>query len=222
MEGMPPKYHMRVGEITFHYREVCALLTRHDIDAAARAKICGLAEQTLKGYGALDGTTAHRKITVEALDKLREAAMDAYWEAAAEPYREKVRYAREDNRHIVPTLIALCGGMMRERHIHPLRVLERADTYGGHVIDTTGAPVAVELDELAELRSRWRKAAHRCSWQDTDGYMTRQEFLCEVADCCPYSLWRIGSEFYPWAIQPTKAMVERLEDAVAELERDAA
>ncbi|WP_428427335.1 hypothetical protein [Pararhizobium sp.] len=213
-----PTYKMRPADITFHYREVCSYLTRHDIDAEARAKICGLAEQTMKQYGALDGTTAHRKIPLATLNLLREAAIEAYWTAAENPYRTSARFLHRDN-YIVPTLIALrADGSMCERHPHPLRVRERADNHGGYVIDTTGTPSTAVFDEPAELRSRWRKAAYRCTWPPTEGYLTVEEFLCQQADCCPYSLWRIGTEFGLWAIQPTKAMVKRLENAIRDLE----
>ncbi|KQS74318.1 hypothetical protein ASG25_21210 [Rhizobium sp. Leaf384] len=107
-----------------------------------------------------------------------------------------------------------------ERHIHPLRVLECAENHGGRVVDTAGEPVNVELDEAAALRSRWRKAAYQC--RSAHDEMDAREILCAAADCCVYSLPQVGSEFSLWGIQPTKAMVERLETAVSSLERRAA
>ena len=221
MEKKLQEYRLTVGEITIHYREVSAVLSAHGIDLEARAKLVGLHPQTMKQYGAGYGTQAWRMVSVEVLDTLRDAAEDAYWQAAADPYRLQVKSERGES-YIVPSLIALCDSMMRERHPHPLRVLELADRYGGHVINIQRTPFKLELDEAAVLRSRWRKTARKISWPAQKGLVTARDFLCEAAGCCPYSRWKVGCEYPSWSIQPTTEMCERLEGMIAELEREAA
>ncbi|KQS74319.1 hypothetical protein ASG25_21215 [Rhizobium sp. Leaf384] len=69
-----------------------------------------MAEQTMKHYGALLGTKAHRRIPADALDRLRNVAISAYWVIAETPYRTIIRYQLGDPEHVVPTLVALSAG----------------------------------------------------------------------------------------------------------------
>ena len=98
---------------------------------------------------------------------------------------------------------------------------EVADKLGGSVRVTWAIFPSVSvppLDAAAALRSRWRTGA----WQLGTAFADPEdanELLCEIADCDRYSLWNFSTEYRPWQIQVTTSQVERLEAAVADLER---
>ncbi len=220
-----PKYHLTIGEITAHYRDVMSVLDAHGISQEQGAAALGLSPTTLTAYGRGYGMAAHRTIPAAALDHLRDLAVDAYWRAAVDPYRAEV--AGDDPLYFVPVWHALdADGLLRERHPHPLRVQEVADKFGGWV--RTGWSVALPtrentalrpLDPQATLRSRWRKSARRIyqAFGDAD-VEGAADLLCAIADCCRYSLWQYATEYRPWRLQVSLTQVLQLEAACRDLE----
>ncbi|WP_158704470.1 hypothetical protein [Rhizobium sp. NXC24] len=228
-QEVQPTYHLTIGEITAHYRDVMSVLDAHGVSHDEAARHVGLSPTTLTAYGRGYGTAAHRRIPVETFDRIRDLAVDAYWKAAAHPYR--VEQAGSAERfYLIPTWHAHDNaGLVRDRHPHPLRIREVADKLGGQVtqawavgIPTRESVKPPPLDAKASLRSRWRIGA----WQlrDQFDYLGRaadeaDATLCGIADCCRYSLWSFSTEYRPWMTQVTTSQVERLEAAVADIER---
>ncbi|MEZ0003177.1 hypothetical protein [Sinorhizobium fredii] len=175
----------------------------------------------MTAYGRGYGTAAWRKVPVWALDRLRDLAADAHWQAAAAPYRAEV--AGDQPLYFVPVWHALDGGgIMRERHPHPLRVQEVADKHGGWVrVGWSTDPVTEKLpplDPRAALRSRWRRSAYRIYRAYGPCVEEADDFLCQVADCCRYSLWQYSTEYRPWMRQVSITQVVELEDACRDVE----
>jgi len=156
------------------------------------------------------------------LDRIRDLAVEAYWKAAAWPYRQEVGGART---HLTPVYTAHDeDGLVRARHPHPLWMREVADKLGGHVRVTWSVnPFATKvppLDAAGDLRCRWRQGAWQLRGQfDYIGRDDVDVVLCEIADCDRYSLWSFSTEYRPWQVQVTTSQVERLEAAVADIER---
>ncbi len=228
IEAEPSKalYQLTDSEIVAAFRDAEALLSSHGLDRDAAASALGLSPITLKAYSRGVSTVAHRRIPAETFDRIRDLAVDAYWKAAAHPYR--VEQAGSGERfYLIPNWHAHDStGLVRYRHPHPLRIREVADKLGGHVsiawsVDTP-RPKPAQLDTPASLRSRWRIG----TWQlrDQFDYLGRaaaeaDATLCKIADCCRYSLWSFSTEYAPWRTQVTTSQVERLEAAVADIER---
>ncbi|MDX0164395.1 hypothetical protein GOC43_21315 [Sinorhizobium meliloti] len=217
-----PTYHLTVGEITTHYRDVMSVLDAHSISQEQAAAAIGLSPTTLTAYGRGYGTAAHRTIPAATLDRLRDLAVDAYWRATADPYRKDV--AGDDPLYVVPIWHAVDNwGLLRTRHPHPLRALEVADKCGGWVrVGWSADPLAEKLpaiDEHAALRSRWRKSACRIyqtfGTGDIEG---AADLLCAIADCCRYSLWQYSTEYRPWRMQVSLSQVLQIEAACRDLE----
>lgn len=219
---LQPKFHLTIGEVTVHYRDVMSVLDAHGVSQEQAAAALGLSPTTLTAYGRGYGTAAHRTIPAATLDRLRDIAVEASWEVAAWPYRQEIGGERA---HLTPIYTAHDDiGLVCGRHPHPLRIREIADKIGGSVRVTWCAnPRVTEvppLDAPAALRSRWRVGV----WQLRDqfqhiGHDDVDDVLCEIADCCRYSLWSFSTEYRPWMQQVTTSQVERLEAAIADIER---
>lgn len=215
-------YHLTDSEIVAAYRDAEALLAHHGIDRDATAAALGLSPTTLVAYSRGVSTAAHRRIPAATLDRIRDLAVDAYWRAAAWPYRQEIGGTQA---HLTPVYTAHDeDGLVRDRHPHPLRIREVADKLGGSVRVTWSVDPRVtevpSLDAAAALRSRWRIGV----WQLRDqfefiGRDNADALLCEIADCDRYSLWNFSTEYRPWLTQVTTSQVERLEAAVADIER---
>lgn len=214
-------YHLTDSEIVAAYRETDALLAHHGIDRDATASALSLSPMTLVAYSRGVSTAAHRRIPAATLDRIRDLAVDEYWKSAAWPYRQEIGGERA---HLTPVYTAHDDmGLVRDRHPHPLRMREVADKIGGSVRVTWAIHPDVRvppLDAMAALRSRWRIGV----WQlrDQFEYIGRDDaddVLCEIADCDRYSLWSFSTEYRPWMHQVVTSQVERLEAAVADIER---
>jgi hypothetical protein len=215
-------YHMNDSDLASAVRAAEALLAQHGIDRDQAAAALGISAITLKAYSRGIATVSHRRISVDTLDRLRDLAVDAYWGAAAHPYR--IEIGGEDRAHLTPIYTAHDDtGLVRDRHPHPLRAQEVADKFGGHVrVAWAINPMIVvpPLDAEAALRSRWRIGV----WQLRDqfeclGRRDADAVLCNIADCCPYTLWTLSTEYRPWRTELSRSQVERLEAAVADIER---
>lgn len=220
-------YQLADGEIVGAFRDAESLLACHGIDRDEAAAALGLSAITVKAYGRGVSTVSHRRIPTVTLDRIRDLAVDAYWRAAAYPYRVE-QAGGEERSYIVPTWHAHDNtGLVRDRHPHPLRVREVADKLGGHVsiawfvgLPTRERTTPAPLDQQASLRSRWRIGAWQLRGQLD--HLRRDDadaVLCEIADCCRYSLWSFSTEYRPWMMQVTTSQVERLEAAIADIER---
>jgi len=215
-------YRMPVGHVVVAFRDAEALLSKHGIDRNQTAAALGLSPTTLVAYARGVSTVAHRTIPAATLDRIRDLAVDAYWRAAAWPYRIEIGGVEA---YLTPVYTAHDDtGLVRDRHSHPLRMREVADKLGGNVRVTWSVnPRVTEvppLDAAAALRSRWRVGV----WQLRDqfqhiGRADADAVLCDLADCCRYTLWTFSTEYRPWMTQVTTSMVERLEAAVADIER---
>lgn len=208
-------YQMKVEEIVTHYRDISEELTREGYDLEQRASLLGKSSLTLKHFGG-DADKKHwRLIPAEDLDRLRDKAIGLYWEAAEMPYRAEKSAAAEaagDHSYVTPSYIALdFTGRMCVRHPHPIYCQEVADMNWGSVINTSGEPQKFDLDPKAELRSQWRRLVAEIV--KTAGVTFREaavELMCEVANVCRYSFWRVGIEHQRWRIQPTSRMIDAL------------
>lgn len=215
-------YHLTDSEIVSAYRDAEALLAHHGIDRDATAAALNLSPTTLVAYSRGVSTAAHRRIPAATLDRIRDLAVDAYWREAAWPYRCEIG---GDAAHLTPLYTAHDDtGLVRARHPHPLRMREVADKLGGHVRVTWSVnPFVTEvppLDAAAALRSRWRTGVWQlCGQFKFIGRDHIDAVLCEIADCDRYSLWNFSTEYRPWMTQVTTSQVERLEAAVADIER---
>lgn len=212
-------YRMLVGEVVVAFRDAEALLSKHGITRDQAAAELGLSSATLVAYARGVSTTAHRTIPAATLDRIRDLAVDAYWRAAAWPYRCEIG---GDAAHLTPVYTAHDDtGLVRDRHPHPLRMREVADKLGGSVRVTWSVNPFVTtvppLDAAAYLRSRWRMSAWRLGTA-FDDQEDANALLCELADCDRYSLWNFNTEYRPWMTQVTTSQVERLEAAVADIE----
>lgn len=212
-------YHLTIGEITDHYRDVMSVLGAHGITHEQAAEHVGLSTTTLTAYGRGYGTAAHRTVPAATLDRFRDLAVGAYWKAASAPYRA------ERGWHVTVWHGTDSTGLMRERHPHPLRAQEAADKHGGWVTAGTlyGLPTRANvnpplLDPQADLRSRWRQSARRIFRAYEDDVEDAATFLCRIADCCRYSLWQYSTEYRPWRLQITPSQVLELEATIADLE----
>lgn len=87
--------------------------------------------------------------------------------------------------------------------------LEYADRIGGSVREMTGRPVP-QLTEDQSLRNRWRVAMGTCPEVNT-------ETAFQVAECCPYTLVRMGLEDDLWGITLTPEQVHALEVALGSI-----
>ncbi|OCW56305.1 hypothetical protein [Hoeflea olei] len=216
------RYFLTDSEIGNACRAAEELLASHGIDRDATAAALGISPITLKSYSRGVATVSHRRMPAVTLDRIRDLAVDAYWRAAAWPYRQEIG---GEQAHLTPVYTAHdCTGLVRDRHPHPLRMREIADKLGGSVRVTWCADPRVTevppLDAMAALRSRWRIGV----WQLRDqfeflGRDDADDVLCEIADCDRYSLWSFSTEYRPWLLQVTTSQVERLEAAVADIER---
>ncbi|RVP48121.1 hypothetical protein [Sinorhizobium medicae] len=216
-----PTYHLTVGEITAHYRDVMSVLDAHGISHEQTAAALGLSPTTLTAYGRGYGTAAHRTIPAATIDRLRDIATDGYWRAAADPYRAEV--AGDDPLYFVPVWHAVnAWGLLKARHPHPLRALEVADKCGGWVrVGWSMDPLTEKLppiDEHAARRSRWRKSARRIYLAFGSNVEDAAALLCGTADCCRYSLWQFSTEYLPWRLQVSNSQVLQLEAACRALE----
>lgn len=222
LPGEPqPTYHLTIAEITAHYRQVEDVLAAHGIDRDEAARRVGMSPISLKSYSRGYGTAAHRTIPGATLDAVRDLAVDAYWRAAAAPYRAEV--AGDDPIYFVPVWHALdADGLLRERHPHPLRAQEVADKNGGWVrVGWSADPLTEKLpplDPQAALRSRWRHSARRIYLAFGDDIEDAASLLCGIADCCRYSLWQFSTEYRPWRLQVSASKVLELEAACRDLE----
>jgi len=212
-------YHLTDTDLVATYRDAEAMLSSLGIDREALAAALGLSPTTLVAYSRGAVTAAHRRIPAITLDRVRDLAVEAYWRAVAWPYRQEIG---GEQAHLTPVYTAHDDtGLVRDRHPHPLRMREIADKLGGSVRVTWAIHPSVtvpRLDAAAALRSKWRTGA----WQIGTAFDDAEdaaELLCEIADCDRYSLWNFSTEYRPWQIQVTTSQVERLEAAVADLER---
>ncbi len=213
-------YHLTDTDLVSTYRDAETMLASLGIDREAVAAALGLSPTTLVAYSRGAATAAHRRIPAPILDRLRDLAVEAYWRAAAWPYR--IEIGGEDRSHLTPVYTAHDDtGLVRDRHPHPLRIREVADKLGGHVRVTWSADPRVTevppLDAAAALRSRWRIGV----WQLGTAFDDPEDanaLLCEIADCDRYSLWNFSTEYRAWMTQVTTSQVERLEAAVDDIE----
>ncbi|MQX11806.1 helix-turn-helix domain-containing protein [Sinorhizobium fredii] len=221
-QEVQPTYHLTIGEITAHYRDVMSVLDAHGISQEQAAAALGLSPTTLTAYGRGYGTAAHRTIPAATLDRLRDIAVDGYWRAAAAPYRAEV--AGDDKPlYCVPIWHAVDNwGLLKARHPHPLRALEVADKCGGWVrVGWSADPLTEKLppiDDRAAIRSRWRKSARRIYQAFGADVEDAAALLCGIADCCRYSLWQYRTEYGPWKLQVSLSQVLKLEAACRDLE----
>ncbi|GMB82792.1 hypothetical protein NN6n1_35750 [Shinella zoogloeoides] len=214
------RYFLTDSEIGTVCRDAEALLASHGIDRDAAAAALNISPITLKSYSRGVATVSHRRMPAVMLDRIRDLAVEAYWAAAAWPYRCEIG---GDRAHLTPVYTAHDHtGLVRDRHPHPLRMREVADKMGGSVRVTWAIHPDVRvppLDAMAALRSRWRIGV----WQLRDqfeflGRDDADDILCEIADCDRYSLWPFSTEYRPWMTQVTTSQVERLEAAVGDIE----
>jgi hypothetical protein len=213
------RYFLTDSEIGVACRAAEELLAHHGIDRDTAATALGISPITLKAYSRGVATVSHRRMPAVMLDRIRELAVDAYWEAAAWPYRQEIGGERA---HLTPVYTAHDeDGLVRDRHPHPLRMREVADKFGGSVRVTWSVNPFVTtvppLDAASALRSRWRQGA----WQIGTAFDDPEDaakLLCELADCDRYSLWSFSTEYRPWQVQVTTSQVDRLEAAVADIE----
>jgi hypothetical protein len=212
-------YHLTDHELGNACREAEAMLAQYGIDRDAAAAALGISPITLKSYSRGVATVSHRRIPPTVLDRIRDLVVDAYWRAAAHPYR--IEIGGEERAHLTPIYTAHDDtGVVRDRHPHPLRMREIADKRGGHVQVTWTIHPSVSvppLDAAAALRNRWRIGA----WQIRTAFDDQEDanaLLCEIADCDRYCLWNFSTEYRPWMTQVTTSQVDRLEAAVADLE----
>ncbi len=211
-------YRMPVGEVVIAFRDAEALLAHHGIARDQAAAALRLSPSTLVAYARGVATVAHRTVPAVMLDRIRDLAVDAYWKAAAWPYRCEIG---GDRAHLTPVYTAHDeDGFVRDRHPHPLRMREVADKMGGSVQVTWSVNPFVTkvppLDAAADLRCRWRQGV----WQIRTAFDDPEDaakLLCELADCDRYSLWSFSTEYRPWQIQVTTSQVERLEAAVGDI-----
>lgn len=213
-------YHLTDAEIGTACRAAEELLASHGIGRDAAADLLGISPITLKSYSRGVATVSHRRMPAVMLDRIRDLAVDAYWRAAAWPYRQEVGGAQA---HLTPVYTAHDEtGHVRDRHPHPLRMREVADNLGGHVQVRWAILPEVKvppLDAMAALRSRWRTGAWQLHGQfEFLGRDDIDDVLCEIADCDRYSLWNFSTEYRPWQVQVTTSQVERLEAAVGDIE----
>ncbi|MFK3962171.1 hypothetical protein ACI2KT_01155 [Ensifer adhaerens] len=213
-------YHLTNHDLGTACREAEHMLASYGIDRDAAAAALGISPITLKSYSRGVATVSHRRVPALTLDRIRDLAVEAYWRAAAWPYRQEI--GGEERAHLTPVYTAHDDtGLVRDRHPHPLRMREVADKLGGSVRVTWAIHPSVTvppLDAAAALRSRWRTGA----WQIRTAFDDQEDadaLLCEIADCDRYSLWNFSTEYRPWMTQVTTSQVERLEDAVADLDR---
>ncbi|MFT4163428.1 hypothetical protein [Shinella sp.] len=215
-------YHLTDSELVSTFREAENMLAQYGCTRTHTAAVLGLSPITLKAYSQGVATVSHRRIPVSTLDRIRDLAVDAYWTAAAHPYRCEI--GGDKGAHLTPVYTAHDRtGLVRNRHPHPIRMQEVADKMGGSVRVTWAIFPSVTvppLDAAATLRSRWRIGA----WQlgDQFEFIGRDDVdavLCEIADCDRYSLWNFSTEYRPWQQQVTTSQVERLEAAIADIER---
>lgn len=215
------RYFLTDSEIGNACRAAEDLLASHGIDRDRAAALLCISSVTLKAYSRGVATVSHRRIPAATLDRIRDLAVEDYWEAAAWPYRQEIGGERA---HLTPVYTAHDDiGLVCARHPHPLYVQEVADKIGGSVRVSWAIHPTISvppLDAAAALRSRWRTGV----WQlrDQFAYIGRDDadaVLCEIADCDRYSLWSFSTEYRPWMIQVTTSQVERLEAAVADIER---
>jgi len=224
VEEQPSKalYHLTDHEIGNACRDAEALLASHGIDRDQAAAALGISPITLKSYSRGVATVSHRRMPAAVLDRIRDLAVDAYWRAAAWPYRIEVG---GEMAHLAPVYTAHDDtGLVLDRHSHPLRIQEVADKLGGSVRVTWSVNPRMtkvpHLDAAAVLRSRWRTGAWQLRGQfEHIGRSDADAVLCELADCCRYTLWTLSTEYRPWLTQVTTSQVERLEAAVADIER---
>lgn len=208
-------FKMTVGDIADQYRDICSVLTSQGFDNDQRAALIGKSTSTMKHYGG-DGDKMHaRLIAAGDLDRLRQKAINLYWEAAADPYRAETSAkakSKGDHSFVTPTYIALdFTGRMCVRHPHPIYVREVADMAWGSVIDTQGVSQDFPLDPEAELRSQWRRLVAEI--RITAGIPMAEgaiELMCDATGVCRYSFWRVGVEHQRWRLQPTKRMITAL------------
>lgn len=213
------RYFLTDSEIGSVCRAAEELLASQGIDRDATASALGISPITLKAYSRGVATVSHRRMPAVMLDRIRELAVDAYWKAAAWPYRQELGGSQA---HLTPVYTAHDeDGLVRDRHPHPLRMREVADKLGGSVRVTWSADPFVTtvppLDAASALRSRWRQGA----WQIGTAFDDQEDanaLLCEIADCDRYTLWSFSTEYRPWQTQVTTSQVERLEAAVADIE----
>ncbi len=212
-------YHLTDTDLVSTFREAETMLASLGFGREAVAAALGLSSSTLVAYSRGAATAAHRRIPAITLDRIRDLAVDAHWRAAAHPYRQEIG---GEQAHLTPIYTAHDDtGLVRDRHPHPLRMQEVADKLGGSVQVTWAIHPSVSvppLDAAAALRSRWRLGA----WQIRTAFDDQEDanaLLCEIADCDRYSLWNFSTEYRPWMTQVTTSQVERLEAAVADLER---
>lgn len=220
-QEVQPNCHLTIGEITAHYRDVISVLEAHGVSQEQAAAAVSLSPTTLTAYGRGYGTAAHRTIPAATLDRLRDTAADAYWRAAADPFRAEV--AGDQPLYCVPIWHALDSwGLLKTRHPHPLRALEVADKNGGWVrVGWSADPLTEklpELDQYAALRSRWRKSARRICQAFGNDVEDASALLCGIADCCRNSLWQFSTEYRPWRLQVSLSQVLQLEAACRDLE----
>ncbi|MGE7368396.1 hypothetical protein ACQKKX_04905 [Neorhizobium sp. NPDC001467] len=215
-------YHLTDSEIGAACCEAEELLASYGIDRDAAAAALGISPITLKAYSRGVATVSHRRMPAATLDRIRDLAVDAYWRAVVGAFRIEV--GGEDQAHLTPIYTAHDHtGLVRARHPHPLRMREIADKLGGSVRVTWAIHPDVKvppLDAMAALRSRWRIGVWQLRDQfDHIGRNDVDDVLCEIADCDRYSLWSFSTEYRYWLQQVTTSQVERLEAAVADIER---
>lgn len=215
-------YHLTDSDLVSTFREAETMLAQYGFDRDQVAAELGLSPTTLVAYSRGIETAAHRPVPAATLDRIRDFAVDAYWTAAAQPYRCEI--GREERSHLTPLYTAHDDtGRARARHPHPLWMREVADKLGGNVQVTWAIHPAASvppLDAGAALRSRWRTGA----WQIRTAFDDQEKadaLLCEIADCDRYSLWNFSTEYRPWMAQVTTSQVERLEAAVDDFDRGA-
>lgn len=216
-----PTYHLSDSRIVTAFRDAEEHLASHGIDRDDAAAVIGLSPITLKSYSRGVSTVSHRRIPAATLDRIRDLAVDAYWRAAAAPYRAEI--AGGQPLYFVPVWHALdANGLLRERHPHPLRAQEVADKNGGWVRVGWSVDPLTEtlppLDPQAALRSRWRQSARRIYLAFGDDIEDAASLLCGIADCCRYSLWQFSTEYRPWRLQVSLSKVLELEAACRDLE----
>lgn len=220
-QEVQPTYHFSDSGIGIAFRDAEALLASYGSDRDAVAAALGLSPITLKAYSRGVTTVSHRKIPAVTLDRIRDLAVDAYWRAAAAPYRAEV--AGGQPLYFVPVWHALdAEGLLCERHPHPLRVQEVADKHGGWLragwsMDPL-REILPPLDPQAALRSRWRQSTRRIYLAFGTDVEDAAALLCGIADCCRYSLWQFSTEYRPWRLQVALSQVLKLEAACADLE----
>jgi len=212
------KHHLTAEEIVEHYREVSATLTNAGCLPKRRAGMLLKSMQTLKQYGTMPPSPQHRLVPPEDLQRLRDEAVRLHWDFADRATGEWIRAeAVIGTDAIAPRYYTPTGAnhLSKGRISFLPRAVELAELHGGYINE-------IDLDEARALigterfltRSRWRRAVYALSAAG------RRDFVRGAASAhgyCEHVIGQIGSEYAPWRVSVTPALLDAVETASKEV-----